>query len=83
MPPRNVTRLHSAAGFAAVLAALFSVLAVVVLALDAESAVRERVKHLLEEHGTLEEVLKAIDGDSKLGALEKHAARNVLHRLRG
>ena len=51
--------------------------------LDAESAVRERVKHLFEKGRTLEEVLAAIDGDSELGPLRKQAARNVLHRLRG
>ena len=50
--------------------------------LAAEHAVRDRVKRLLREVGSIDKVLQAIEADSALGPLEKVAAWNVVHLSR-
>ena len=47
--------------------------------LDAESAIRSKVERLFSELGTIEKVMAAIEADTALGPLEKHAAWNVIH----
>jgi WD40 repeat protein len=51
--------------------------------LAAEDAVRARVARLFEELQALGKVIEAIEADSSLGELEKHAARNVAYRYKG
>lgn len=51
--------------------------------LAAERNVRGRVAEMFDELQTLGKVVAAIDADSALDPLEKHAARNVAYRFQG
>ena len=50
--------------------------------LAAEHAIRGKVDDLFKELGTIERVMGAIEIDTTLGPLEKHAAWNVVHLSR-
>ena len=50
--------------------------------LAAEGAIQGKVERLFNEFGTIERVMGAIEIDTTLGPLEKHATWNVVHLSR-